>query len=78
MVVGLWMMSWFGCKASLRKSQWAVGTANAGEMVQYLQTKFANDNSKEYHLVDERRTAELRKAGCEENVLKGRKAAHVI
>ena len=73
-------MAWFGCKGPLRKSILTEDSwySNAGEMVEYLSKRFEDDDSKEYHLIDEKSTAELRKAGREERAVPGCKAAHVI
>ena len=72
-------MVWFGCKDPLRKSiithdKWY---DTADEMVVFLREHFKNDEKKEYHLIGEKVTAQLRKEGREERVIAGCKAAHV-
>ena len=72
-------MAWFGCKGPLRKSiitdKWY---DSADDMVAFLQDHFKTDTKKEYHIIEEELTAQLRKEGREERVIPGCKSAHVI
>ena len=73
-------MAWFGCKGPLRK---AIVTTdcwfkNAAEMFQFLTETFKYDKTKEYHLVLEEVTANVRCEEREEIPLPRCKKSHVI
>ena len=58
-------MAWFGCKGPLRQA--IIGEDkwfdNASEMVDYLKQHFTGDNTKEYHLINQEKTSDIRKQG---------------
>ena len=73
-------MAWFGAKGPMRKhiiltDKWF---EDARQMVHFLDEKFREDETKEYHYVDPSYTAALRRLGREERKIKGCSFAHVI
>ena len=73
-------MAWFGCKGPLRKEILSNDSwfANAEEMKHFLTEHFADDSTKEFHLVDPATNASIRKKGRAEHPIKGSASAHVI
>ena len=73
-------MAWFGCKGPMRKEIVTrdVWFKNAKEMHTFLDEHFKDDPSKEYVIIDEEETAELRKKGREERKVNGCKGSHVM
>ena len=73
-------MAWCGCKGPMRKDildhdHWY---SNADKMKDFLSRHFAEDSTKEHHLVDPKITASIRKEGHEEHRIRGSASAHVI
>ena len=73
-------MAWFGCKGPMHKriltsDKWF---KNVPEMYDFLTDHFKDDAQKEYILIDEKDTAEMRKKGRESRPSPGCRDSHVI
>ena len=75
-------MAWFGCKGPLRVAIICHGETiwfpTALSMVEFLEMKFSNDETKVYRHIDQEQTASIRRLPRSERKVVGCRAAHVI